>query len=494
MKGKASKNKSSQKNKNKTKQSVNVVVNNTPPAQIATLTSHAENAIHSMLEPDPSETWVIPRAWPVQSCGINYRRNINVTSASGCIIEAKPDLNDTVTVVTGSEGLTAVQPSGLYTISDYVTLLRSIWYSFEQDWFDAAGDPIHIPRVVVPEAGSVAILKDGTIVPGHKIVYIGNVQVWGLQRCYLEYTPTTNTFDIDMRARVFNNQLTQTAQDTFNVAAATHSAEYTNLIGILGNYGFALDWRLNTGPMNASPGTYFGLRQSVINEDTWVINTYDPAPSLGEGLYRTALETSSKYSFPLLSILIRYTGSDLLNGGTLAIGVVPHNYPLSHDPAQAFEQISALGQRVYVGPMKKGAHGVYIPDDITRIAFFGMDEKINGRRLCCAILPQSAVGTASGSVVQVEIELRCHIELINPSQTLRQQISGRICADCIESMFAAIEAHGGQVGENPSHVKRLVEMAKRAARDPEVQDSLKNVGKHLAKTALKAAPLLLTLL
>lgn len=489
MKGKATKNKSSQKSKSK--QKVNVTINNVPPPQTQQKAEeHIEKAIMSMLEPEPSVGWCMPRQWPVDNCPINYRRDINISSPDGALITFTPDLNECLQITTALPApvnnimaASRIFTSGLETVAGK-------WYSFEYNWVDASGSPVQaLPYFLADEAGSIAILLDGSVHQNKSLRYVGAPSVWGNE----QISPTrvggvtTNLFQ---RARTFNASNVLVASDLLATPAAPSGVITNNAVAIAASEYFCLDfYTVNTIIFTQLS---VGLDVSTIVSSTWATVSYDPAPNVGESLYRTVVESSSKYSFPFASILATYTGSELLNGGTVAVGVVPYGFPLARVPLLAFEQIAALGSHCYVGPMKNGAHGFYIPDDVTRIAFLDMDQKVKGRSIAMAFLPQTNGGVGADSIVQLRVEIRSHIEFINASQTLFHMVCGRDCEEVINYMIASLEAKGSQVGENPSHIQRLKAAAKAVAKDPRAKKMVIDALKYIGKSAVMAAPLLLT--
>lgn len=490
MKGKATKNKSSQKNKNK--QKVNVVINNTPPVSASKVDEHIMSAAVAMLNPDPSTIWALPRRWPVDNCPINYRRDINISTPLGCLIQFTPDLDECLKVTSALPApLNFTISAGRY-LSEGIESVGGKWYSFEFKWYDSNSLEVQaLPSFLADDPGCITVMLDGSVHLDKSLRYVGNPQSWGNENITVKRIGDVTT-NLTQRARTFNAANTLVGLDPQNTPAAASGAVINNLVTLPGQEYFTLDWQTTNTVLVTALGC--GLDLSVITSSTWITNSYDPAPSVGESLYRTVVQSSSKYSFPLASILATYTGSDLLNGGTVACGVVPYGFPLSRVPALAFDQIAALGTHAYVGPMKKGAHGFYIPDDVTRIAFLDTNEKVKGRSIAMAFLPQSSPSVGSESIVQLRVEIRSHIEFINASQTLCHMTCGQHCEDVVVQIMAALEAAGAQVGENPTHLKRLADAARKVAKDPKVRAMATDVLKFVGKSALKAAPLLLTAL
>lgn len=456
-----------------------------------------------MLDPDPASTWAIPRAFAVDVCPLNYRRAINIDSGHGVILDATPDLFQTLKISTKPKVPPSIALTG--TVSVQVSLFsRTGAVMYPQLLFrDASGNYFDLPYFMVDDPDGVVLLRSGNfsgdgsyengVVPvfRKKLIYAAsNANVYANTNAAITYTGTTPT-SLTQTMQVLDQNFSVLGSDSLVTNNPVSGTNYSNVNGI-GQTGVFFTFSLSI--TNGSSPANISFISADIGTNLWTLDfietkTYGPSPDITGSLYRSVVESSSKYSFPLLSMLVTFVGSDLLNGGNIAIGVVPNDYPLSLVPEVAYSQICALGGRYYSGPMKNGAHGMYIPDDLTRIAFYPTDEPILGRRLCVAILPQQVVGGPSSSVT-MRIELRSHIEFINASQTLAHMTSNCYAVECVESMFAAMDAEH-QVGENPKHLKRLAEIAKTVARDPRTKELAIKALKYIGKGALAATPLLL---
>jgi hypothetical protein len=445
------------------------------------------------MEPDPSRTWVLPRAFSTDVCPVNYRRDISVVSSGGVLIDCTPDLDKCIKITQKAETPVLATINGSVQFNLGLESLAGVWYHPLLTWRSAVSNEVYdLPYFLAPAPGEVA-LANGKLHLDTRILYLGDPAAWGDQQISPVRTGGVTT-NLTQRVQTFDVALNQTGIDTQNTAAAVSGAIVSNAVGIAPGTGkcFALSWQTTNFVLYTQVS--FGLTDTNLVLDSYVTSSYDPAPNLGESLYRTVVESSSKYSFPAMSVLATFTGSDLLNGGNIAIGVVPHDFSLSVIPQAAYDQISSLGSHVYVGPMKNGAHGFYVPDDLTRIAFLEMNEKVKGRRICIAIIPQSALGAAQGSNVSMRLEVRSHIEFINASQTLSHMSSKAGAEELLEALYSALQVKGCQVGENPSHVKRMFDTAKAVARDPKTKAIATDVLKFAGKSALKLAPLLLAAL
>jgi hypothetical protein len=498
-KGKVSKNKSSQKSKNK--QSVKVVVQ-APAAEASSKNASLEisKATKAMLEPDPDTTWAIPRAFPTDVCPVNYSRTIQIDSGSGVILDATPDLDETLKVYVKPKAVTNVTRRAALDLSTLFIAKNALRMYFKYQWYDATGSTQEIPNfmvdapnsiVVVPVIDTSGVIDSVQIIPNKRLIYASRIVTYGNQTCRLEFTSgaianlaqTFNTLDVNLNI---------VANDTGNAANPVTNTTYTNIVGIAGTAPYFESFIEFTVAAGISPiirTLSVAIADSLLTPDVVEKLTYGPSPDINGSLYSSVRNSSSKFSFPLMTLLCTYVGSDLLNGGNIAIGVVPYDFTLSLVPEVAYAQICALGGKRYHGPMKDGVHGFYIPDDLTRIAFHPMDEKVLGRRLVVAILPQ-IVQDGQSSAVTMAVELRSHIEFINAAQTL-SHMTARCCAEeLLESMFASLEM-SNQVGENPGHVERIKDAVKRVAQDPRTKQVATKALSWLGKGAIMAAPLLL---
>lgn len=463
------------------------------------VTEELTKATKAMLQPDPDDTWVQPRAFPTECCPTNYVRSIQVDSDSGVILDATPDLDQTLKIHTKPKNSTPRNMSAGLDLNSYFVARNGVRIYPEFLWRDAGGLATPVPSFMVDDPNGIVFRpKDvGTsnydIIPivGKRLVYAASaIGGWGNTNASISFVGGAVT-TLNQRIRTLDANLNVVDQDSLDTSPPVSGISYGNAVGIAAAAPF-FDFSIAiTVPANVITITALsaGITNTNIDIATISTTTYGPSPDIAGSLYQAVKSSSSKYSFPLLSLLATYVGSDLLNGGNIAIGVVPHDYPLSLIPQIAYDQICSLGGHRYSGPMKNGAHGFYIPDDITRVAFLPIGTPVEGRRLVVAILPQ-VVAVGQSSAVTFRIELRSHIEWINPSQTLAHLTARCSSQDLLEAMFCALE-NGDQVGENPDHLKRMASLVKRVAQDPKTRQYASQALSWLGKGAAVAAPLLL---
>lgn len=452
-----------------------------------------------MLEPDPSSTWALPRCFPTDVCPINYCRTINIDSGFGVVLDCTPDLNETLKISTKPASAAPIFLTG--GIDNTVNFYARNGLTLYPDLIfrDVSGGVVDIPSFLVDDPTAVSLINiegtgselSTTFVTGKKRIYGAAINIYGNTNFVLQFSGAAFT-SVTQTLNVYDTDLNVIDTDAQSTPAPVSGTSYSNIIGIASTgafFSFFLTFAVNPAAPPAVSSVSVGIASSQYVLSTISTQVYGPSPDIASSLYNSVVSTSSKFSFPLLSVLCTFVGSDLLNGGNIAIGVVPWGYNLSLIPEVAYAQICALGGKHYSGPMKDGVHGFYIPDDVTRIAFYPMDQPIQGRRLCIAILPQSIPSGPSSSAT-MRVELRSHIEFINPSQTLAHMTCRHGCQEVLDSMFAVLEDEN-QVGENPDHLKRIAAAAKRVAKDPRTREIAAQALKWIGRGAVAAAPLLL---
>lgn len=466
----------------------------TPSVSDAAASKCMASHMEKMASPTPSDLWVVPREFPVDSCPINYEASININSAagSGVVIDCKPDLQEAVTIYSEKPNST-ITVTALAVKSKSGALPAGALTSFrwcpELIFYDVANNEVPVASWLSPDPLYQAWDEgSNSWVPGHVRLYAAQPSALGQENCVFTAATGATTFSCTLGVATYNLALQQTSADTQTTVVA-QGILFANVVG-----GITTTDPLFTAWVQLPGGLLVNDLNLTFSTGAITLaeiqkTAFNPAPALNGSLYDTVVETSSKYSFPILDVLGTFTGSDLLNGGNLAVGIVPFDFPLSRIPAVAYEQISALGGRRYTGPMKKGFHGFYIPDDVTRIAFLEMDEKVKGRRIVCAILPQTLDGGNSSSV-SIRLRVRSHIEFINAAQTLAHMTSVHGLEEEFHTLFAALGSADTQVGENPDHVRRMKDAIVKAAKDPRVIEAGKHVLSALGKVATIGIPLM----
>jgi len=460
--------------------------------------AQVENAMSHLLSPNTGDTWALPRDTPVESVPVNLERVITVNpgQGAGVVVDVTPDLHSTINIYHPTPLQTYVGYEGESNTTFSTRTTARLYPLLE--WFNGALD-LSVASWIYPGSSSDHVQQDdGTWLPGHKRVYAytqpnladnltTTFGVTGNSISPLGFTQGIDTFNLEFGL---------TSTDSLTTNPATPGSFYTNTLGGI-DYSAPLRsyWIDTIGDWNATHGVYFTVNPSTMGIESIQHQTYNPAPSVGNNAlaYDTLLSGSSKFSFPCLEILATFTGAELLNGGNIAIAVVPHGMPVSRIPVVAYDQLAAMAGNIYTGPLKLGVHGNYIPDDLTRVAFLDMDEKVKGRRLVFAAVPQTVENGPSSSVM-MRLRVRSHIEFINASQVFQHVTSAHGGTQVLAAMYSSLLESHCQVGENPEHIKRMYNAVKKAASDPRVMAVAKPLLGAIKKSAKIALPLLLSAL
>lgn len=290
-KGKVSKNKSSQKSKNK--QSVKVVVQ-APAAEASSKNASLEisKATKAMLEPDPDTTWAIPRAFPTDVCPVNYSRTIQIDSGSGVILDATPDLDETLKVYVKPKAVTNVTRRAALDLSTLFIAKNALKMYFKYQWYDATGSAQEIPNfmvdapnsiVIVPVIDTSGVVDSVQIIPNKRLIYATRIVTYGNQTCRLEFTSgaianlaqTLNTLDVNLNI---------VANDTGNTANPVTATTYTNIIGIAGSAPYFESFIELTVTAGISPiirTISVAILDSLLTPDVVEKLTYGPSPEIG---------------------------------------------------------------------------------------------------------------------------------------------------------------------------------------------------------------------
>lgn len=493
-KGKVTKNKSSQKQKITIK---NIVPS--APSSDAEVKAQVENAMGHLLSPQTGDTWALPRDTPVESVPVNLERVITVNpgSGAGVVVDVTPDLQECVNIYAPTPLVTYVGYEGNSNGTSPSFRVPSRMYPLYQ-FFNGATELSVASWIYPGPANEFVQLEDGSWLPGHRRVYAYTQPNLGdtLSTNFMVTGQSISPLGFTQGCDTYNLQFGVTSSDSLTTNPATIGTPVTNILGGI-DYSAPLRayWIDTIGDWTATHGVYSTINSSSIGIEQIQHTTYNPAPAVGNNAlaFDALVSGSSRYSYPCLELLATFTGAELLNGGNIAIAVVPYSTPVSRIPVVAYDQLAAMAGNVYTGPLKLGVHGNYIPDDLTRVAFLEMDEKVKGRRLVFAAIPQTVENGPSSSVM-MRLRIRSHIEFINSSQVYQHLTSAHGGTQVLASMYSSLLNTHTQVGENPDHIKRMYAAIKKAATDPRVIAVAKPLLGALKKSASVALPLLLAAL
>lgn len=211
-------------------------------------------------------------------------------------------------------------------------------------------------------------------------------------------------------------------------------------------------------------------------------------PTSEDAIYDTLVESSSKYRLDAMSLLLQFRGADMSNAGSVAIALVPEgtNLPLN-DPAACYEAIAKLPYDKYTGPLKLGAHCFWRPATIRELLF--ADNRVHDPRSVSnfIVVAWRSPATTAGQPPEVIIKVDSVWEWIYDSQSL-PQFRAPFGWSYLEALYASISMYN-PAGENPGHMKKIKDIAKKVASNPVVKklatDAV-NLGMQEAKKLLPA--------
>lgn len=249
-----------------------------------------------------------------------------------------------------------------------------------------------------------------------------------------------------------------------------------------------LSFRYNTIPATASAGS------KVVTSLTVGQAIYQGDPLRAEQL-DDLFRTSALWAPVACSTIVNCVQVLKERGGEFLSAYLPSNVGLSvpNDPASAWSQLVGYGRSypVATNSFQHGAHATWVGARIQDYEFRRpfTDPKWLGLQKTAlpstVILAQRAKSdTASSIRYYIEFRVAFAVQTLNPVISMTMTPS---CPSFCVLFLSIVAAHSLLVGENPDHMKRLIELAKKVATDPRVV--------ALAKTGLsKAIPMLLSAL
>lgn len=191
-------------------------------------------------------------------------------------------------------------------------------------------------------------------------------------------------------------------------------------------------------------------------------------PVSEDSVYATLTAHSTKYRMDAMSLLLQFRGADMTNAGSVAIALVPEgtNLPLG-DPAACYAAISKLPYDKYTGPLKNGAHCFWRPATIRELLF--TDNRVRDPQLASnfIVVAWLSPATTAGQPPEVVIKVDSVWEWVFDSQSL-PQFRAPFGWSYLEALYASISMYN-PAGENPNHMKKVKEIAKKVASNPVVR-------------------------
>lgn len=213
-------------------------------------------------------------------------------------------------------------------------------------------------------------------------------------------------------------------------------------------------------------------------------------PISEDSVYNTLTAQCTKYRMDAMSLLLQFRGADQTNAGSVAIALVPEgtNLPLN-DPAACYTAISKLPYDRYTGPLKFGAHCFWRPATIRELLF--TDNRVRDPQLASnfIVVAWLSPATTAGQPPEVILKVDSIWEWVFDSQSL-PQFRAPFGWSYLEALYASISMYN-PASENPNHIKKVKEIAKKVASNPVVRKLATDAVNMGLSEAKKLLPLLM---
>ncbi len=234
----------------------------------------------------------------------------------------------------------------------------------------------------------------------------------------------------------------------------------------------------------------------TINGYVTTLEKFKPISNNQQSYWDNYLNAALKWSFTSCSLVLTNTAASITNGGTVASALFPSGSVIGQFPAATIDAISSLPYNNYNGQLREGAHVSYLADDISQYFFRAKTDSFD-----CPIPVVAAIAQqgTTDNILSMQLQVFCTFEIITSDLTRVLLISPGHTA-LFEAMIRSIlvlSSRGGAfnlAGCNPDHVKRMWNIAKQVAKDPNVRSHAANALKSMGQAAMKAAPLMLSLM
>lgn len=240
---------------------------------------------------------------------------------------------------------------------------------------------------------------------------------------------------------------------------------------------------LGSGSLFNAKCAFGGLDFTVIDGNVVVL-----PPISEDEVYNTLTAQSTKYRMDAMSLLLQFRGADMSNAGSVAIALVPEgtNLPLG-DPAACYAAISKLPYDKYTGPLKTGAHCFWRPATVRELLF--TDNRVRDPQLASnfIVVAWLSPATTAGQPPEVVLKVDSIWEWVFDSQSL-PQFRAPFGWSYLEALYASLSMYN-PAGENPNHLKKVKEIARKVASNPVVRklaSDAVNMGLSEAKKLLPA--------
>ncbi len=296
----------------------------------------------------------------------------------------------------------------------------------------------------------------------------------------------------DSKGVIVSNQL-------FGKTAGATSPEIiyglTNAAGAVGE-SFTFRYIPTSQSVNSVIQIVMSTSTITINGYVTTLEKYKPISANQQSYWDNYLDSALKWSFTSCSVVLTNTAASITNGGTVASALFPSGSTIGQFPAATIDAISSLPYNNYNGQLREGAHVSYLADDISQYFFRAKTDPFD-----CPIPVVAAIAQqgTTDNILSMQLQVFCTFEIITSDLTRVLLISPGHTA-LFEAMVRSIlvlSSRGGSfnlAGCNPDHLKRMWNIAKQVAKDPNVRSHATTALKSMGQAALKAAPLMLSLM
>lgn len=446
-----------------------------------------KHAVTSMLNADK---FVLPRAMPTYVRTMSVRRTFELSGVTSAAIVVKPSLDNFITKYQKSNNVVAA----FYTFYDWNKVMpRANPVQFCLDLKFTAPNGQELPMGYIENKGQSYV----TYSPH------GNSPAWkGSAASNIRPVYYVSNFSLTVEQIRVDISAGGTAPNlNFNIYTATHALiTTTTIVPVLGVYtlippagvvGEAY-FDMVFSPTDTSLGRFNWPEAGIVLVDSTPITAEIFSPTAASA-WGAVQQVCTGWSCTGISVLVRFEGSNLENGGDCGTALLPTGSRVSNNYNNLVDYIGTLTKNQYRGPIKLGTHLSYLPDQVSQYYFQDMDVKeLSAPVMVQAYLAQDVDKLKMLCTVQSTWEFLT----ADPTQTL---VVSPGHAAFFELMISSLQRvllqnQNGLASENPEHWKKIKDFASSVANNPAVQKAAKDVLSFGTKALINAAPLLLGML
>lgn len=218
------------------------------------------------------------------------------------------------------------------------------------------------------------------------------------------------------------------------------------------------------------------------------VDYFQQPQTITDAIYTTLRDNSTGLRLSAMSLRCTFEGSDMNNAGLIAVARVPEGTPIPSGTARdVYTWISSLPYDNYTGPVKNGGHVFWIPKTLRDITFKERADPLSHSNLL--IMAFIVPGSSAGQITSLSIVSKSTWEWIYDSQSL-PQFRAPPGWMFLEALYAVIGQYNPS-GENPKHLAKIKEIAKRVMQNPAVRALGQQAMQLAVTTAAKQLPKLI---